>query len=108
MRSAGTGTHHPGASGRRPHRCRPVDHDAPASAGARLIRAAALLCAALLLARGTAVAQSHPNLDFEDGFRGWTTSGDAFGEAPIDAVSVERERFPASPLGGDYCQDLRY
>jgi microsomal dipeptidase-like Zn-dependent dipeptidase len=67
-----------------------------------------LLCAALLLARGTAVAQSHPNLDFEDGFRGWTTSGDAFGEGPIDAVSVDRERFPASPLGGDYWKDLRY
>jgi hypothetical protein len=37
-----------------------------------------LSVAALLLTASAAAAQSHPNLDFEDGLRGWTADGTAF------------------------------
>ena len=65
--------------------------------------------AVVVLVTATATqAQPHPNFDFEDGFRGWTAAGDAFGAAPVDASAVDRERFPASPLGGDYWKDVPY
>jgi microsomal dipeptidase-like Zn-dependent dipeptidase len=64
--------------------------------------------ALVLLSSVTAFAQTHPNPGFEDGFRGWTIAGDAFGPGPVDADTVDRDRFPASPLGGDYWKDVPY
>lgn len=58
--------------------------------------------AVLLAASGPAAAQSHANLDFEAGLAGWTVEGDAFTGQPLDAAAIDRESFPASPLGGDY------
>ena len=63
---------------------------------------AAALAVAMSIAAADAAAQTHPNLDFETGLSGWTAAGDAFGGQPLDASAVDRQRFPASPLGGDY------
>ena len=67
-----------------------------------------LVVVLLLLSAVTASAQTHPNPGFEDGFRGWTIDGDAFGPSPVDGDTVDRDRFPASPLGGDYWKDVPY
>jgi microsomal dipeptidase-like Zn-dependent dipeptidase len=63
--------------------------------------------AVLLLSAAAAHAQTHPNLDFEDGLSRWTSSGDAFAGQPLDP-SVSPAAFPASPLGGDYWQSVAY
>src|SRR5688572_18040015 len=67
-----------------------------------------LCVAALLLTAASAIAQPHPNRDFEDGLRGWTSEGAAFAGQPTAADAVDPRRFPASPLGGDYWQSTRY
>src|SRR5688572_5253646 len=67
-----------------------------------------LCVAVLLLTAASAIAQSHPNLDFEDGLRGWTAEGAAFAGQPTAADTVDPRRFPASPLGGDYWQSTRH
>ena len=81
----------------------------PGADPARDSRRAAILlaAAALLLSASPLLAQPHPNLDFEDGLRGWTAAGDAFTGQPIE-VSAQRGRFPASPLGGDYWDQSPY
>jgi microsomal dipeptidase-like Zn-dependent dipeptidase len=67
------------------------------------------LCAiTLALSAAAASAQTHPNLDFEDGLRGWTATGDAFTGQPLDSETLDRARFPASPLGGDYWNVAAY
>jgi microsomal dipeptidase-like Zn-dependent dipeptidase len=62
----------------------------------------------LLFAAVAAAAQTPVNLDFEDGLRGWTPAGDAFVQQPLDAERLDRARFPASPLGGDYWNVVPY
>lgn len=68
---------------------------------------AGLAVAGLLLTVAAAGAQTHTNLDFEDGLRGWTATGDAFAGQPVDPDTI-RSRLPASPLGGDYWQATAY
>ena len=74
----------------------------------RSLRRAVLCAAALTLSAATASAQPHPNLDFEDGLRGWIAAGTAFTSQPIESQAVDRRRFPASPLGGDYWTLVSY
>jgi len=71
-------------------------------------RAASLALAALIVCAAVAGAQTHSNLDFEDGLRGWTRAGTAFPDAPIDGGDANPARFPASPLGGDYWNVVPY
>jgi microsomal dipeptidase-like Zn-dependent dipeptidase len=54
-----------------------------------------------------AAAQTPSNLDFEEGLRGWTASGEAFAGQPLE-VAADQSRFPASPLGGDYWKLIAY
>lgn len=69
----------------------------------------AWLCIGVLwLSPSVAAAQTHPNLDFEDGLRGWTATGTAFEGQPVDPEAPGRTRVPASPLGGDYWNLARY
>lgn len=68
----------------------------------------ALAIVALLAAVAPTTAQTHPNLDFEDGLRGWTAAGMAFADQPLDVARVDPDRFPASPLGGDYWKTAPY
>jgi microsomal dipeptidase-like Zn-dependent dipeptidase len=53
-----------------------------------------------------------PNLDFEQGLRGWTASGDAFDPSASDSNALETsdQVVPAAliKLGGDYWRGVRY
>lgn len=66
----------------------------------------ALECIAVI---ALSVQVVEPNLDFEDGLRGWTQSGSAFVEQPtVAAILATTDAAAPIGLGGDYWRGLAY
>ena len=65
--------------------------------------------AACIVGLAVSVHLAEPNLDFEDGLRGWTPSGSAFDGQPTAAASLETTDAAAPVrIGGDYWRGLPY